>query len=524
MSRSPIYRNYGAIGQGVTVKTIQRLRDTFLDTMYRSQVSGLGTADKEAEYYSQIENIFLEPSDGVGFSTSLENFFSSLSDFSNDVEDSSVRTSTLSETEALAASIRDTYDRLDTLRTSANSEVRDTVEEINSYTEQIAALNKEIRDAELGGQTASDMRDDRDVLLDNLAKVVNITTNERDDGQVDVLLGGDQLVNGTERRELVAKVDGSIDPTRSDLVEVRFSDNNEAVNVTDGELYGVLQIRDVKIKGVMDNLNTMTSSLIENINNIHSQGNGMEAFSETLSSTNSVNSPYAPLDLANLPFGMQSGSFDIVVYDSTGAIVETATITIDPSTTTGADVESAINAMSHMSALIDGSGALTLTPDSGYSFSFANDTSGALTAFGLNGLFSGTDASNIALSSQLSGHPELLSSGSSLDLGDTGDNTVALALAALVTAEIVDGDSQTVSGYYESTVVQVGIDSKANTAKQQVEQATVDDYDTRRETVSGVNLDEEVTALLQYQRAFQSAARIITVTDQMLTTLLNMAL
>ncbi len=518
-TRMPNYKPFGAIGRGPAIDTITRLRDVFVDTMYRNQVPGLGSAERQATYFSQIEDIFQEPSDS-GFSSRIESFFDSLNDFSNNVEELSGRVSTLAEAASLAASFNDMDRRLEALRTNANEEVRNMVEEVNSLTKQIAALNETIRNSEIGGRPANDLRDDRDVLIDELSKMVKITAHERDDGTVDVLLGGAELVYGIKRRELMAVVDSSLDPERPDLLQVRFKDNNQAALITDGELYGVQKIRDVELPTVMDRMDRIAATLIESINRIHAQGNGLENFSEAITSTNRVISPYAPLDYPQLPFPVSDGSFNLVVYDSTGAVAETITVPITAATR-GADIEYAINASSHMSALIGPDGLLTITPDSGYTFSFANDTSGVLTALGLNGLFTGHDAGTIAVNAYLQDHPELLSSGFSQDPLETGDNTAALQMAALRLQNLFESNTQNSTQYYESTIVQIGIAAKANLANYDVEEAFVNDYESRRQEVSGVNLDEEVTSLVQFQRAFEASARIITVADSMLETLLN---
>jgi len=525
-TRIPNYKPYGAIGRGPALEGIRRLRDTFLDTMYRQQVAGLGDADVQAQYYTRIEDLFQEPSEN-GFGSRLNVFFDALNDFANTVEQLPARVALLSQAEAMAASLNDAASRLETLRTNANEEVRNLVPQINSLAERIAELNRNIRDAEFTGHQANDLRDDRDNLVDQLARLVAITDREREDGQVDILIGGVELVAGNKFHELETVVDTTIDPDRPDLLTVRFAYNGEPVLITGGELYGALHIRDVEIAALEDRMDAIAQSLIRRINSIHSQGNGLQNISSALTSTNPVNTPLAPLNLADLPFSTVDGSFDIVVYDAIGAIVETITVpivTTGPSAgqTTLTDIETAINASANLSALIGPDGLITITPNAGVSFTFANDSSGALAALGLNGLFTGYSAGTIAVSQHLLDNPELLSSGFSLDPLETGDNTAALALAAVRDEEILEGDTQTLNEYYEATIVKIGIRAGSNLATLDVERAFVQDFDNRRQEISGVNLDEEATSLIQFQRAYQAAARLITVTDTMLETLVNL--
>ena len=139
-----------------------------------------------------------------------------------------------------------------------------------------------------------------------------------------------------------------------------------------------------------------------------------------------------------------------------------------------------------------------------------------MTALGINGLFTGTDAGDIDLSDHLEDHPEWLTSSFSSDPLETGDNEAALALAAVRDADILSGGTQTASDYFESVIAELGIDAQTNLDRFAVEEAFVRDFDQRRQEIYGVNLDEEVTLLVQYQRAFEAAARVITVTDSML--------
>src|SRR5690606_10829881 len=156
------------IGRGVYVGGIERLRDQFLDVAFRQETAGLGNATQQAIYFGRIEDIFDEPGD-TGLSTRLNQFFDPLQDSAGNVDDLPTRIAALEEGQALAAIFNDVDRRLRTLRTNANDQVRDTVYEVNSIAERIAVLNRTILGLELTGNPANDLRDDRDVLLDELA-------------------------------------------------------------------------------------------------------------------------------------------------------------------------------------------------------------------------------------------------------------------------------------------------------------------------------------------------------------------
>jgi flagellar hook-associated protein 1 FlgK len=518
-ARSPLLRSFGELGRGVQVQDITRLREDFLDTIYRQQVDGLGSAEIRATYFSRIEDLFGEPGPN-GFSTRINEFFDALHDFANNVEEQPVRMSVLTEAQSLASSLNQIAQQIYALRTNANEEIRNMVPDINSLASRIAALNVNIRKAELGGRKSNDLRDERDLALDQLAKLINISYRERPDGQIDVFVSGDTLVSGEDYRQLVAERDPTLDPQRSDLFQVRYADNHEAVDVQDGQLYGALTARDTDLPQLAGRINLLASTVIAEVNRIHSTGNGLDNLSGTLSSTNRVTDPTASLSAAGLPFSVTPGTFDVIVYDAAGAPI-TTTITVTDSTTLES-LAADLSAIPNFSASVTGGDTLTLGATSPNTFSFADDTSGVLVGLGINGLFTGYNAATMAVNTDITNNPRLLTSGYSTDVLDTGDNAAAIDLANVRTSLLLDNGTATISDFYESTIVRVGVDARANTQTQDIQKAFVDDFQRRRQEVSGVSIDEEVTQMLQFERGFEASARVITTVDRMLDALLNM--
>lgn len=520
LARSPNYRSFGALGRGVAISNIERVREVFLDTVFRRQAPNEGSALIRASYFTRIEDIFQEPSES-GLSTRLNLFFDAANDFANSVEEQPVRLSLVTEAGSLATTLRQVSERIRLLRTNANEEARNLVPQINSLSERIAALNLHIRDSELGHTTANDMRDERDVLVDQLSQIVNITARERPDGQVDILIAGDILVNGALTRELEAVRNPALDPTRSDLVEIQFVDNGRLATIRSGQLFGALSMRDGELVDYSRRIDTMAATIIEQVNRIHSQGNGLVNLSGTIASTNPAIDPVTALSAAGLPFAVTPGTFDVVVYDAAGN-ASTTTITVTAATTLQSLVAD-LAAIPNFSATVAADNqTIQLGANAPFTFTFANDTSGALTALGINGLFTGHDAATIAVNADINADPSLLTSGFSLDLRETGDNTAALALANVRNLLVLDGNTATINDHYESTIVRIGVNSRGNQDTLDVESAFVEDFRRRREEISGVSLDEEVTNILQFQRAFEASARVVSTVNSMLDTLINM--
>lgn len=208
------------------------------------------------------------------------------------------------------------------------------------------------------------------------------------------------------------------------------------------------------------------------------------------------------------------------MYDATDTPA-TTTITVTADTTLES-LAADLSAIPNFSASVTSENTLTLGATSSNTFSFANDTSGVLVALGINGFFTGYNAATMAVNTDITNNPRLLTSGYSTNVLDTGDNTAAIDLANVRTSLPLDNGTATISDFYESTIVQVGVNARANTQTQEVQQAFVDDFESRRQEVSGVSTDEEVTQLLKFERAFEASARVVTTVDRMLDALLNM--
>ena len=516
-------RSYGQLGQGVQIQDIERVREEYLDKIYREQVAGLGEAETRASYFSRIEDLFQEPSEN-GFGTQLDDFFGVLNDFANSVEEEPVRTSVVTGAETLATGLNQMSNELYVLQTNANEEIINTVPQINAFASQIATLNVQIVEAEVQGGTANDLRDTRDGMLDDLSKLVNINYRERIDGQIDVNIGGESLVTGATYREVETVRDPSLSTTRGDLVDVRFVDSGKHVTIESGSIYGAIITRDQDIPEITNSLDVIARTIIEEINKINSTGHGLDTLSGTVSSSNMVTGAGTTLNTANLPFTMTSGTLNIVTYDNAGTPT-TTNINIDPATMSLNDLVTAINTnVPTLTAAVTAENRLSLTAAAGTTFSFSGDTSGTLVALGVNGLFTGSNARTMSVNQAVIDNPRLLTSSYSTDLKETGNNTAALEMAALQTKLVLGSNSSaTINEYYESIVVSIGVTASANSQQLDIQNTFIDTFEEQRLQVSGVSLDEEATFLTQYQHAYEAAARVVTVTDSMLNTLINMA-
>ena len=520
-TRRPVNLGFGQVGRGVQVGRITRLRAEFLDFSYRRQNHELGRSEIETRAYQLVEDLLLEPTE-QGFGSRLSQFFTAATAFANSVESIPARQAFLSEAQALADGLNQLTSQISNLRTDANAQVKSIVSEINGISGRIDQLNKSIAAQEVGGAVASELRDERDLQLDRLSRLVKVNYREVEDGTINVFIGTSELVSSSGAREISAVVNSSLDPERPDLVEVRDTTTNILIDIQGGELRGALNVRDVVLTDIDNQLDTLAAGLIQQANTIHTQGNGLNNYSDPILSSNRVSNAATPLVSAGLPFPVTPGTIDVVVYDNTGTPT-TTTVSIT-NTTTLNDLATALSGIPGFTASVTVDGNLQVDSQAGFTYSFANDSAGLLPALGVNVLFTGSDARSIGVNQDLINDPALLTSGYSTNPLDTGDNEAALALANIQQSLFYSGGTATIGEFYENFITETGVNARTESQTFDAQTTLVDNFEVRRQEVSGVSIDEEVTFLLQFQRAFEASSRVISTVDRMLETLLNTAL
>ncbi|MCG0275604.1 MAG: flagellar hook-associated protein FlgK [Thermosediminibacteraceae bacterium] len=259
---SGMYTAAGAVqaGAGVRIADIIRIRDDFADMQYRNENSSFGQWSVQADILRQVEAIFNEPSD-IGVSTVLIQFWQALEELSKNPEAIEIRETVKERAVTLAETINHVATKLTELLEDINFRISVKVDQVNTLARQIANLNAQIQQMEITGITASDLRDKRDVLLDELSKLVNINTYEDENGVFTVNVGGAILVKGNDYE--VISFDG---------VDIKWQVYNTPVNITKGELKGLLDLRDGKVKTYLDSLKIFAKTFADEFNNIHKSG------------------------------------------------------------------------------------------------------------------------------------------------------------------------------------------------------------------------------------------------------------
>jgi len=510
------------LGMGVQVQGVVQKIDNFLESRLRSAISDTSGAEAQENVYVQLEELLGELSDS-DLSTSLNNFFNSISEVLNQPESVSVRNLVVLQGDTLTSHLRRFAAHGRQIAKDLNTRVINATDDINRLTSEIQALNIRITEIEGGRSSKSDavgLRDQRLVALSELSKLVNIKVVEHTNGTLGVYTGGDYLVLGGERRELKA-----VDVSEGGLPrsEVRLIATDAPLQITGGEVHGVINARDSIVAGFLDDLDNFASTLAFEFNKIFSSGQGMTGYT-SITSEFAVDGAQLSLDAAGLHYTPVNGSFEVLMLNKHTGLTQTTRIDVDlngfDEDTSLADLAAALNTIDGLSAEVTDNGRLALksnAPDT--TFSFNNDTSGVLAALGINTFFSGTSAGNISINQAIVKDPSKFAAST----GGIGEDTAnAVKLAAFIDRPLETANGQSLAFVYDRFTSKI---TQASTVSQSVASGFRSFEQTllgEKLSISGVSIDEEAIRMISYQRTFQASAKYISTVSELLELLVNL--
>lgn len=256
-----VFATYGCAGAGVDTIAIERIRDSFYDNKFRDNETKLGEYDTKAYYCKMIED-YLTDDGTTGFKSVYDKIGNALQDITRNASSTSTKANFISTVKGLVDYFNNMYGDIQNLQADVNDEIKMRKDEINSYAQDIATLNKQINVIEMTGTIANELRDKRDLLVDKLSAVVDVKTVETPvydkDGNatganrfIVKIAGGQTLVDMNEYNQLVCvartkeekvnqtDIDGLYDITWQDGRE--FGIYNKSMG---GELRGLIEMRD----------------------------------------------------------------------------------------------------------------------------------------------------------------------------------------------------------------------------------------------------------------------------------------
>jgi len=488
------------VGGGVHVKILDQIRSAYLDKRYRAENTTNSYWQKRTESLTYLESYFDNVNEETSINYSISSFFGAMQTLSTDTVEGAPRTLLQTSGKDMVQQMNSIYEGLVDLQGTQDQAVKVTVDEINRMAAEIVDLNKSIYGYEITGYLANDLKDKRNLLLDNLSTLVDIDYREYSDGKgnvkMEVTIGGEKLVDHDQAWQLGVidspnPIDGEatvMQPVwmKNDQSSGLIPDMDKTLTVKGGELRAYLDMRDgdgvgANAKGIpyfIDMLNNLAKSLVQEVNAVHRNGwtdppvgdsqTGINFFYEDSYWTDQNTGDILTPDPAN-PGGW-------LYQDGTAA---------DPATVAPVQVWDPSKITAKNIRLSDE------VEESAY---------------------------NIACSTE-----KIVKEGNPDEL-QRGNNENMRAMYNLFLKKDIEVGGVAIGsldGY--ATTIRFDVANTLSFAKKSADNSNTlaQSADNQRISVAGVSLDEEMTNLIKYQHAYSGASRVITAMDEALDKLIN---
>ncbi len=507
-AREPNAASGGFIGTGVDVTAIRRVYDQFLVDQVVSRNSAFNQLDTLQTMASSIDELLAN--DDVGLNPAVQKFFNALQDVANNPTSIPARQVLISEAATLSERFQSFDQRFENLNDSVNNQLKVTTAEVSSIASSIAELNKNIvlQKNLSGGQSPNSLLDHRDRLVNQLSELVSVNTNETSDGSLSVFIGnGQTLVLGGEARTL-STTPNEFDLSRLDVSfesgTTRFSINGQ---LNGGKIGGLLAFRENVLDPVQDSMGRIAIGLTSSINAQHQLGDDINGNPGGLFFNDIIST--SPEVLASTGNNPASGTVSVAINDSN--LIQASEYRLN--------YDGATFSLTRLSdnTVVDSGFTVTDFPRTVVSDGINLNLAGGVSAgdsFLIRPVRNGAGDIGVALSSaaEFAG----AASGNAL-----GDNSNALALAGLQAQKLLGGGTESFQSAYAKLVSEVGVGTREAKVNANAQRALLDRAVESQQAVSGVNLDEEAANLLKFQQAYQAAAQVIRISDDIFQTLIS---
>lgn len=520
----------GQVGTGVKAGSIQRVRDQFLDIQYRNENNKQAYWDSRHVSLEKMEDILNEPSE-EGLNNQINLFWTSLQDLTVDPEDSGARSVVRQRAVAVAETFNYIHDSLATIQNDYKNEINVTTEEVNSLLSQLDSINAQVRATEPNGYVTNDLYDQQDSILGQLSRIINIKADREKsggnadpsaEGAVTVTLiddGGQPYLNQTTGQPLKL-VDGTGAAAYKEL-SVEFANDQTAVNkfafvdseptvVVDANGNTTNQVNEYTIdlekmpRGEM-------KALVEAHGYLDASNQVKGVFPDILKELNGIAEVFATEinNVHNIGFTLPNSNGEVKIG---GDLFDLSAVTA------GVGAAKAIKLDATVRESLDNIAAAGVSIDQIVSEEKKQEYKDLLAA-------SPRDYAQIQafLNESDPANPEYkvnFINGNWAAFSGDGSNAKRLA-DVKDTALQFNQDTGTISSYYQGVIGDMAVNTQEALRMTNSSKALKESIDFRRQSVSNVSVDEEMTMMIQYQHAYNAAARNITMVDEMLDRIIN---
>lgn len=558
----------GQIGQGTDVESITRVRDELLDSRIVGQTNVESYWATREKYYAMIESVYNEPEE-ISVRGNMDKFWQGWQELSVYPDSDAARQAVVTRGQTLTDSIRQQFRGLSEIGKQIDGDIEATVRQVNDISSQIAAVNAEIVRSRAMGDNPNDLMDRRDLLVEKLANLINVTVDRKDPDEFMVHTDGQVIVQGSLARQIksVPQIDNN------GYGKLVWTDTGIDAQFHGGTLGALIELRDKDIRSEVQSLNTMALNFADLVNDVHGNavgknnvtgldffvqhdfventngnydrnGDGVEDSSYVFRMTGkNVLRPQEQIGLeGTMTFNGASGNVNVSYYAS-----DTVADVVNRINDSNAEVKAYLDRNSNL-VLKATSSASMENPDfvirhvedsgmflTGYSGILAQSGEGGAYDFNRADAVTSLDGAQFAVSPVMSpadymevnpavtGDVRSVAAAFANTIGDAdpGDARAAVEIAAMRNTKVMIGTGRTFDDYFAESVTNVGL--KGEQAQNQLasQNKIMDDLRSLRDSISGVNIDEELADIIKFQHGYNAAAKFVTVQDELLDTLIN---
>jgi flagellar hook-associated protein 1 FlgK len=573
----------GWVGNGVEVASITRSYDEFLVAQSRASGGGLERLSAYASQAERINNLLGDPN--TGLSASMQRLSNAIQSVATTPASIPARQTLLAEGDQLVERLRGYDARLRELDAEINTRFQNEARDVTNLARSIAQLNGEINSAfERTGQPPNELLDQRDRLIDQLSKKVNVSVAKENGTTLNVFIGnGQALVLGTNASE-VTVIPDRFEPNRAQLALRTTAGVTEITGaVSGGTLGGLVDFRREMLDPTRNTLGRIAVAVAEQMNATNRQGidltgamgsdlfaiggvgvaasgnntdtgtvtatrTGVGALTEanyylertssgyqltradtgavvSMTGTGVSGDPFVADGLSLVIGGSAAVGDRFVIRPTRDAVAGFALTTTDPQRIAAASPIRTGTASANAGGATISAGDVVDATDpalrSAVTIEFTSPTTYSINGSGSFAYTSGTPISLNGWTATISGTPAVGDRFTVSDnTGGRGDNRNALKLADALAAPVLDSGTASLGATIDRLTATIGLQTRSAQTSRDAQAIVNRDDIAARESVSGVNLDEEAANLLRYQKAYQAAAQIIAIAGELLDTLL----
>lgn len=558
----------GQIGQGTDVESITRVRDELLDSRIVGQTNVESYWATREKYYAMIESVYNEPEE-ISVRGNMDKFWQGWQELSVYPDSDAARQAVVTRGQTLTDSIRQQFRGLSEIGKQIDGDIEATVRQVNDISSQIAAVNAEIVRSRAMGDNPNDLMDRRDLLVEKLANLINVTVDRKDPDEFMVHTDGQVIVQGSLARQIksVPQIDNN------GYGKLVWTDTGIDAQFHGGTLGALIELRDKDIRSEVQSLNTMALNFADLVNDVHRNavgknnvtgldffvqhdfventngnydrnGDGVEDSSYVFRMTGkNVLRPQEQIGLeGTMTFNGASGNVNVSYYAS-----DTVADVVNRINDSNAEVKAYLDRNSNL-VLKATSSASMENPDfvirhvedsgmflTGYSGILAQSGEGGAYDFNRADAVTSLDGAQFAVSPVMSpadymevnpavtGDVRSVAAAFANTIGDAdpGDARAAVEIAAMRNTKVMIGTGRTFDDYFAESVTNVGLNGEQAQNQLASQNKIMDDLRSLRDSISGVNIDEELADIIKFQHGYNAAAKFVTVQDELLDTLIN---